>query len=276
MITAGFGLLFGFAWRRWRSEPAPIVGLAVVVAAVPAVAIVRPTDDRLLIGLGLLILAGAVFRWTRRVPILPPLVAAPGAWLITRSDLPGPGWVVPLILVVVAFGGPLISWFEENARPSPLPTVLFAMSIGGVWATVPDVEETLVLLGAMSVPTLLAWPLRVARLGSIGAHCLLGLLMWVVAWGGRGRSGSVIGATAAIGLLVAAPLASCLARRPRVTTSRWAGLALVVWHAALVAFLTRVAGFEAGPQPALVLSIAALSGATVLWWMIESLAPRST
>jgi hypothetical protein len=180
-----------------------------------------------------------------------------------------------LILIVVAFGGPLISWFEENASPSPLPTVLFAMSIAGVWATVPDVEESLVLLGAMLVPTLLAWPLRVARLGSIGAHCLLGLLMWVIAWGGRGRSGSVIGAAAAIGLLVTAPLASGSARRPRVSTSSWAGLALVAFHAALVAFVTRVAGFEAEPLPAVVLSIAALFGATVLWWVIESFASQS-
>ena len=124
----------------------------------------------------------------------------------------------------------------------------------------------------MSVPTLLAWPLRVARLGSIGAHCLLGLLMWVIAWGGRGRSGSVIGAAAAIGLLVAAPLGSWFARHPRVTTSRSAGLVLVVIHAALVAFVTRVAGFEAEPQPALVLSISGLGLATVLWWVMESLA----
>ena len=74
-------------------------------------------------------------------------------------------------------------------------------------------EEALVLLGAMLAPTLLVWPLRIARLGPVGAHPLVAWLLWVIAWGGRGRAGSVIGAAAGIGLLVVAPLASWLAHR---------------------------------------------------------------
>ncbi|HKY47644.1 MAG TPA: hypothetical protein VJQ79_06640, partial [Acidimicrobiia bacterium] len=122
-LVAPAALVIGIVWRRWRSEPAPVVGLAAVAAAIPALSIVRPVNSALLVGLGLLVVAGATFNLTRRVPFLPLLVAAPGGWLIARSDLPGPGWVVPLILTVAAVGGPLIAWFEENSSPSPVPTV---------------------------------------------------------------------------------------------------------------------------------------------------------
>lgn len=234
---------------------------------------VRPLPQDLLVGVGLLAVAGAVFPWARRIPLVPVLVALPGAWLIGHSDLPGPGWVVPLVTLVIAVGGPVISWFDEKRDGSPVPMILFVIAVGGVWATVPDTEEALLLLGAMAAPTLLAWPLKVARLGPVGAHTLIGLYMWVVAWGGRGRAGSVIGAAAALGLLILAPLASWFAHRQRVSTSGWAGFLLIVSHVALVGFVTRVAGFEPEPRPALVLALPAIGGALLLWWVVERSIP---
>jgi hypothetical protein len=273
-IAAAVAAAIGIAWRPWRNQPAPVAGLAAAAAATAAMETVRPPDTDVLAGLALLAIAGATFPWTRRIPLLPVVVALPGAWLIARSGLPGPGWVVPLILVVIAVGGPLISSFDENASPSPLPIVLLAISVGGAWATVPDTEEALVLLGAMLAPTLLAWPLRIARLGPVGAHALVAWLLWVTAWGGRGRAGSVIGAAAGLGLLVVAPLASWLAHRRGVSTSGWAGFLLIVSHIALVVFVTRVAGFEQDARAALILALPAIGGALLLWWVVERSTPE--
>ena len=58
--------------------------------------------------------------------------------------------------------------------------MLFAVTLAGVWVTVPDTEEALVLLGALTIPTLVAFiPTGAAR--PIGAHALSGLMIWVVA-----------------------------------------------------------------------------------------------
>lgn len=277
-ITAAVALLVGIAWRRWREEPAPAAGLAAVVAGVIAMSNVRPPNANLLAGLGLLVLAGAIFPWTRRIPFLPVLIALPGAWLIGRSDLPEATGVVPLVIGVIALGGPVVAWFEENANGSPLPTLLFALAAAGVWVTVPDTEEALVLLGAMAAPTLLAWPLGLARLGAGGVHALVGIFMWVIAWGGRGRDGSIVGAVAALGMLVAAPVAAWIARKPRVTTAGWPAIWLLAIQILVVAVATRVAGLRANPIDAAMIAIPTLIAALLLWVVMErstSHAPRS-
>jgi hypothetical protein len=270
-ITAAAALLVGIAWRRWRQEPAPVAGLAVAVAVALGMPVIRSLDLDLLAGVGLLAVAGALFPWTRRIPVFPILLALPGAWLIGRSDLPGPGWVIPLVIATIALGGPVISWFDERSEGSPVPMVLFAIAVAGVWATVPDTEEALVLLGAMAIPTLLAWPLRVARIGPIGAHTLIALYMWVVAWGGRGREGSIVGAAAALGMLVAAPIGSWVSRRTQGTESGRIGLALVGLQLLVVGITTRVAGLQFDAGDAATIALPTLVGASVLWMVIEGL-----
>ena len=268
-ITATVALIVGIVWRRWRESPAPVAGLAAVTAAILAMPIVRAFNANLLVGLGLLIVAGAAFQWTRRVPFLTVLAAVPGAWLIGGSDLPRSGGVVSLVLLVIVFGGPVISWFDEDANGSPLPTLLFALAAAGVWVTVPDTEEALVLLGAMAAPSMLAWPLRTARLGAIGIHALVGVFLWVIVWGGRGRAGSIVGAAAALGMLIAAPLAAWLAKKTTVTTAGRAGLSLLVLHVLVVALVTRVAGLKTGASDAALIAAPVVVAATLLWLFIE-------
>lgn len=247
------GLLAGLAWRRLHKKPAPIAGLATTLAAVLAMPIARPLPTELFAGLVLLLLAGIAFPWTRRGPLLPELSALPGAWLIGRSGLPGRGWVLVLAVVLVALGGPIISRFDEPAEGYPVPTWMFAISAAGAWATVPDTEEILVLLGGLALPTLLAWPLKVARLGSSGAYALVGLYMWVVAWGGRGREGSIVGAVACLGGFVLSPLMTSLKRPP----VRLPALAVIALHLILVIVGARIAGLRENPLAAA--SIAALA-----------------
>jgi hypothetical protein len=246
-----------------------VIGLAATTAAAVAMNIARPLSDRVWAGLGLLALAGAAFPWTRRIPVLPMVVTLPGAWLISQSGLPGGPWVVYLVIVVAALSGPLISWFDEEADLSPIPAWLFAISVAGVWVTVPDTEEALVLLGAMAIPTLLAWPLGVARLGAIGGHSLVGLYMWVVVWGGRGREGSIVGAAAALGMLVAAPLGAWVARKQKVTTTGWSWICLIVIQLLLVAITARVAGFRVDPTAAVAIALPSLVVAVFGWVALD-------
>ena len=273
-IAAAIGLIVGVVWRRRLGEPAPVMGIAAVVAAATALAVVRPLNPSLLAGLFLLAGAGAIFPWTCRVPALPFLAALPGAWLIAGSGIPGPGWAIPLAAVVTAVAGPVVSWFDRRANPSALPSLLFAISAAGVWVTVPDTEEALVLLGALTAPVLLAWPLRVARLGAVGGHLLVALYMWVVVWGGRGREGSIVGAVAAVGMLIAAPMGAWIPRRPLVITTGWFGIVLIALHFLVVAVTTRVGGLRDTAADAGAVAIPTVIAAMLVWVAVEALGPR--
>jgi hypothetical protein len=268
-IAAGVALLGAIIWRRFRKEPVPTVGLAAASAVLLAMPVVRPINGTLLGGLGLLVIAGAIFPWTRRFPFLPVLATLPGAWLLASFGLPGQGWVPGMIFGIAALCGPLVSWFDEAAHDSALPALLLAMSAAGVYVTVPDTEEALVMLGALAAPTLLAWPLRLARLGTVGGHVMVGLYISVVAWGGRGRPGSVVGAVAALGMLTAAPLGAWMARKQNVTTDGWPGIWLVVLQVLVVAVTTRVAGLRTNAIEAASIAVPTLVGALLLWVVVE-------
>jgi hypothetical protein len=277
-IAVGMALLGALVWRRFRKERAPFVGLAGGGAILLAMPVVRPVNGTLLGGLGLLALAGVIFPWTRRNPFLPVMAALPGAWLVATSGLPGPGWVPVMVFGVAAICGPVISWFDDAAEVSPLPVLLFAISAAGVYVTVPDTEEALVMLGALAAPTLLAWPLRMARLGAVGGHVIVGIYVWVVAWGGRGREGSVVGAVAALGMVLAAPIGAWIARKDNVTTAAWPGIWLVVLQVLVVAVTTRVGGLQTDPIAAAIIAVPTLIAALLLWVVVErsiSHSPRS-
>jgi hypothetical protein len=173
------------------------------------------------------------------------------------------------VVGVIATVGPVSAWFDHDAQGSPVPAVLLAISVAGVWLTVPDTEEALVLLGAMALPTLLAWPMGVARLGAVGVYPLVGLYMWVVAWGGRGREGSIVGAAAALGLLLAAPIGTWLARKQKVTTTGWPRVWLIGLQVLVVAVTTRVAGLQTDPTAAAGIAAPVLVASVLLWVAVE-------
>ena len=263
------GVLFALIWRRWRQGLLPIGGPIVAVAAAVAMSVTRSLSTTVGAGLCLLAVAGALFSLSRRIALLPALTALPGAWLIGRSGPSGTGWVEPIAVTTVALVGPVVAGFEEDTEKSPIPMWLFTVSVAGAWLTLPDTEEVLVLLGALSMPALLTWPLRMLRLGSVGAYTLPGLYIWVVMWGGRGRESSIFGALAALGLLAAAPIAAWMAGRGRVSSYGLIGFFLVFGHAGLVIFVTRVAGFQVGPRSALLFAFSAVVTALMLWFAVE-------
>jgi hypothetical protein len=161
----------------------------------------------------------------------------------------------------VAAAGALPADFDRR-RADGLALPLWAVTVAGVWATVPDVESAVVVLGAALPPALLGWPGPLARsglvsLGVAGSLAGAALLVWVVATDGAGRPGSMVGGLACLGVLGVEPLARRLGGRGPGGPPLPA-VALLAAHLVLVAFASRVVGRRETVAEALPLAVAEL------------------
>jgi hypothetical protein len=230
----------------------------------------------------------AVWAWRRRhrpgapTPVVGvALAAAGGAGIVAATDPPATlALPLPWIAVVAGVAGALLAGFDRRWRGHGLAPLLLAVSAVGVYATVPDVEWALVVVGAALPLTLLGWPgplapggLRGPRrrdgpaqpppsLGVAGSLAAAALLAWTVAAGGAGRLGSVVGGLACLGVLAVEPLARLLDPRHRSALARprvaWTALAA---HLVLVAVAARVVGRTETVAAALPLAGLALAAA---------------
>ena len=170
--------------------------------------------------------------------------------------------LAPVVAVAAAVAaGALLADFDRRRRDG-LALSLWAVSVAGVWATVPDVESAVVVLGAALPPALLGWPSPLARsgvsLGVAGSLAGAGLLVWVVATDGAGRPGSMVGGLACLGVLGVEPLARRLGGRgPGLPTLP--PLPLAAAHLALVAVAARVVGRPETVAEALPLALVELA-----------------
>jgi hypothetical protein len=281
LATLAVGLALGLAggvaclacwawWRHYRpGAPAPVAGLALAAAGaagIAATATTRPAGT-LLPGLAVLALAGAALSRARRArPATRPLaLAAAGClWLagavLTGWSLAADGGAAVGVWVAVAICavGALLDDADRRRAGQGLAPALLAVTAAGIYATVPDVEAAEVVVAAALPMALLGWPFPLAwarparpppSLGTPGALATAGLLVWTVAAGGSGRSGSVVGGCACLGLLALEPLAHRLAPRRSPAASavptgpgwRLGWLALAV-QVVLVAVAARVVG----------------------------------
>src|SRR5919197_649783 len=120
-------------------------------------------------------------------------LACLAVWARRPGAPPGLRW--PAVAAAALVAGVLLADFDRGWRRPGLALPLLAVSTAGVYATVPDVEAALVVLGAALPFCLLGWPgpLALARrgrrppsLGAAGALATAGLLAWTVASGGGG------------------------------------------------------------------------------------------
>jgi hypothetical protein len=242
----------------------------------------------LLAGLAAALACLAVWAWRRRhrpgapTPVVGvALAAAGGTGIVAATDPPATlALPLPWIAVVAGVAGALLAGFDRRWRGHGLAPLLLAVSAVGVYATVPDVEWALVVVGAALPLTLLGWPgplapggLRGPRrrdgpaqpppsLGVAGSLAAAALLAWTVAAGGAGRPGSVVGGLACLGVLAVEPLARLLDPRHRSALARprvaWTALAA---HLVLVAVAARVVGRTETVAAALPLAGLALAAA---------------
>jgi hypothetical protein len=207
-----------------------------------------------LFGLAAAVVCLAAWALRRRRPgVTTPVVglalAAAGAGGVAANGgvaaTPALPW--PAVAVAAGAAGALLADFDRRWRWAGLAPPLLAISAFGLYATVPDVEAAVVVLGAALPLALLGWlgPLgdrgptafgslsltdRGTRsglpgsvrpdppadrrpppsLGVAGALAAAGLLVWTVAAGGGGRPGAVVGGLGCFGLLAVEPLARLL------------------------------------------------------------------
>jgi hypothetical protein len=245
------------ARQERRSAPRPpLAGVLFVVASVVALqgylgfAEVSAVPGDVVTGLVLLV---AVVEVCDRLPLpwaCRPIGALPGAAMVAfTDDLPGAHWVPWLVFgttVAVAACAPDLD--RRGARLG-LGPALFGIAVLGVYATVPDTESARVLIGVALPIALLGVPIAFARLGAGGVAAASALVLWISAYEGIGRPGSVVGAAASFGLLVLEPIGHRFAPDVRFSVlaraSRRKVQAIVIGGQVVVTgFASRVAGFQ--------------------------------
>ena len=271
---------------RWRDAILPVAGIATAAATI--VALDRSgsrvlMSHRLSVGIVLLIagpcaVAFVLARWQDAwwAALAGALAAVPGAVEVGRaaalqSHVPG---MQTLVVVSTVIGGLLLADFDRANARAGLGPVLLAIAVLGMYGTLPDTEQTSVLVGVAVPLAFVGWPAAIARLGP-GAYATVGTIGWVAAVGGRGRGGSGVGAIACLGVMLIEPVARRLWRgRARVPGSpfAWRTVGLVLLQLGVVWVASRFAGLQtstrtAGWQSLLALGIG-LAGSAVL------LAPR--
>lgn len=226
-----------------RMRPIPLVGAMFAGAAAGGVFWLERPPHWLAAGL-LALSAGAAVAVALPATVRP-LAALPGALILAGPALPvAQPWVRVTLAVAIAIGGSLVADLDRRWRSEAVGVPMLAASMLGIYATVPDTEEALILLGAMVPVALLGFPLGLARLGAIGATVASGLMMWNVGQGGRARETAIVGGVGCLGMFVVEPVIAFI-RRPTSSSTWVAGaVLLLVSHLAVVGVASRVAGIR--------------------------------
>jgi hypothetical protein len=266
-VAVAVAAVVGLVWYAVRKERAPVAGVALAGAALLGLADIFDVPQALVVGTALVAAAGlvaALLPWPELAGLV---LSIPGAVVVASSDgIPDAAWMRPLVVVTIVAGGTALASFDDRWREHTFAPVLFPMCVLGVYFTVPDTEHLLVLLGAAIAVPLLGWPLPVASFGRPGSYAAVAVLMWAAALDGVGRTASVVGAAACLGLLVAEPVATLIARREPDPDSLPGPLQVVPFaaaHGVLVYVASRVAGLGSEPVLAAVISAIALTLAVI-------------
>jgi hypothetical protein len=256
VVATLVGLAVGGVWKARTKTPAGLIGPLLVAASVVAMPPFRGVPLQLLVGIGALGLAGLTATLLRS-PLLKALLAAPGAWLVTAaSAVNGSEWVVWFTFLAIVAGSALLAESDRHLRAPPIAPWLLAVTLAGVYATLPDTEEILVVMGAAAPLIFLGWPFGWARLGSAGSFMTVGLVAWVSAWGGLGRPAAIIGAVASLGVLLLLPLATSALKVP-LRSANLSTMFLI--HLGVAGAASRVAGLRADPLEAALIATGVLA-----------------
>jgi hypothetical protein len=271
LVALGVGIVLGLAWRLARRRrrhgsaprPIPLAGLLFAAAALAG----YQRTGHLVVGLAVsvgLLAGGGLIADLARLPLLPRmLLAVPGAIVLAeRSALPDPGWARVFVAFVTVVAAGLVADLDRRNQRSGLGPVLLAVTMVGLWESVPDPDFALLLVGAALPAALLGWPVPLARVGGSGAAAASGFLAWAAAVGGRGLLSAVVAGTACLGLFVIEPVAHLLLRRRRSVLERlpqrwWVPVLVGLVQLGLAAACTRIAA--AGRSPLVAGEIAAVS-----------------
>ena len=290
LVALGVGMVLSLAWRfarrpRRHSSPPRPIAIAGLLFAAAALAGYQRTGH-LVVGLTVsvaLLALGGLIADMARLPLLPRmLLAVPGAIVLAeRSALPDPGWARVFVAFVTVVGAGFAADLDRRHERSGLGPVLLAVTMVGLWESVPDPDFALLLMGAALPLALLGWPVPLARVGSSGAAAASGFLAWAAAVGGRGLLSAVVAGSACLGLFVIEPVAHLLLRRRRSVLERlprrwWMPVLVGLVQLGLVAACTQIRAWGRSPLEAGEIAAASLALAVLLACALSTRAiPRS-
>jgi len=255
----GLGVLFG-ATREQRD----IRWWGGVFALAALVAINTVLERRLGVSSGLFVLGTG--GWLvgpgsdrRARPLGWALIAGGAAivgWRGGLADIDWLPWLAPVAIVIAGLA--LSAW--SLRLPHNLLGPMIAISVFGIWVTVPETEHARVLLG-VAVPMAFA-TLRPthAQISTAGAFALAGMVVWVAAIGGDARPGSIIGAWASLGLVAILPLVQPNVSK-LVKEHRWW---VIGSHAVFVVIASRLIGLWESATTASI-AVVLVSAAAYVW-----------
>lgn len=266
LIALAAALVLGVGWYLWKQRRVAVGGLLFTGAGLFALDRHVELPDELFVGIALLVAGGLISDFFGAPVPVRGALAVPGAWFVgLQTDVSDHSWVEIAVVVTIVVAGTTATDLDRRWRRPSIAMALFAVTVGGVYLTVPDTEAPLALLAPAGLLALVAWPLNRMRMGTAGAYAAIGLLAWVTAFGGIGRNGAIVGGLASVGLLVAEPVARLIAgfRGPLLRRSGpGSAIAIGVGQVALVFATSRVAGLRKAEDDAAI--IAGLSFAVAL------------
>ena len=255
--------------RRFMPERAvlPLAGVAGAAAVIAGMRDAPNWSDDLAIGMALLAAGGLAVTLLVTLIDAPLLIGAaaavPGALVVAaNADVTRFDWARTTSIVAIIAGAALLADYDDYARRMGLAPVLLAVTVVGVYYTVPDTEEAVALVGATLPLVLLGFPKPLASLGRAGTFALVGAIMWVACIDGRGRASSIVGAIACFGIMLLDPLLDRILpeRQEHIVRAwSWPLLAAAAIHAALVAVASRVVGTRDSVGSAVVIALVAFA-----------------
>jgi hypothetical protein len=154
-----------------------------------------------------------------------------------------PLWQITIAVLAAIFA----AYGIQRLRAGWVGAFALAVTIGGIWATVPDTERAAVLVGVTATLAWAWWPAEWASPRVAGSLVIGLLLTWVALRGGVGRETGWIGAVGSMAMLGWSAYALPEMRPGLVITG----------HVALVAVWSRWAGLSTSSLTALAIGVTA-------------------
>jgi hypothetical protein len=189
----------------------------------------------------------------------------PGAFLLAMPS-EAPTWAELGAVVAIVIGTLGLGRLDRVGGAVGAGPVLVAVSVAGVWVTVPETDAVVALLGAAVPFGLLAFPYPLATVGRVFGGPVVGALVWNTLAGGVGRDGALVGGLASLGLCLIVPFVDRRADMAVARSSQWRTLPpLVAVHTALVLYAARIAG---QPDSGLAAAVLAAVGIVVVGFVL--------